>query len=179
MRINNKGGLMFEFALLLPLIVGLISFTIDMGRFINLSTTIQDATAVSARSGARLGYAGSTSNYSSCPINPEYSTFSPNTLLSSDDPSYNAFCESFEQIRRVSPGVELISFRIVTPSYSFSGNNDSGYWCNRNTNNNLYVTVAAEANLDFITPGLSSVFKFMNNGITVSAKGVAKCEVAR
>lgn len=172
---NKKGGLMFEFALLLPLIVGLISFTIDMGRYINLVTTIQDATSVAARAGARIGYAGNTSNYSSC-LN-----YNNNFLinLDNDNPSFNAFCESFEQIRRVSPNVKLESFSIITPVFSYNSSSDSGFWCKRDSNSNLYVTVSASANLDFITPGLSSVFKFMNDGVIVSTRGVARCEVAR
>jgi len=171
---NIKGGLMFEFALLLPLIVGLISFTIDMGRYINLVTTIQDATSVAARAGARIGYAGISNNYSSC---SNYNNFLIN--LDNENPSFNAFCESFEQIRRVSPNVQLESFSIITPVFSYNSSADSGFWCKRDTNSNLYVTVSASANLDFITPGLSSIFKFMNDGVIVSTRGVARCEVAR
>jgi hypothetical protein len=174
---KNKGGLMFEFALLLPLIVGLIGFTIDMGRYINLATTLQDSTSVAARAGARIGYAGDSNSYQECPVinNNDSQYYLPST----SNPSFNAFCESFEQIKRISQGVKMESFLIETPMFTFSSSDDSGYWCKRDNNKNLYVTISASANLDFITPGLSNVFKFMNDGVIVKAKGVARCEVAR
>ena len=159
-RNTRRGGLMFEFALLLPLIIFLISFTIDMGRLVSLNSTLHDATAVAARAGARQGFAGHIPGGQLC-----QTKFSSGAY-----PSYEAFCESFRPL----DGVVLDSIELLTPSPE-----GVDRWCSRISESNLYVTVRASATLNFITPGIETVIKAAQGGRSVVSVGVARCEVAR
>jgi hypothetical protein len=151
---------MFEFALLLPLVVFLIGFTIDMGRLVSLSTTLHDATAVAARAGARQGFAGTVPGGQTCPPSGVPATGA--------NPSYEAFCDAFINI----PGTKLLSVRVETPS----GNGE----CNRALGENgLYVRIYAKAHLDYITPGIETIVAAAANGEDLASRGIARCEVAR
>jgi len=159
-RSIRRGGLMFEFALLLPLVIFLISFTIDMGRLVSLNSTLHDATAVAARAGARQGFAGHIPGGQLC-----------QTMFSNGaNPSYEAFCESFRPL----DGVQLDTVELLTPSAE-----GVDRWCSRSSESNLYVTVRASATLNFITPGIENVIAAAQGGRSVISVGVARCEVAR
>ena len=155
-----KGGLMFEFALLLPLVMLLVAFTIDMGRLVSLSSTLHDATSVSARQGARVGYAGHIPGGKLCVGTP----------TSGVQPSYEAFCEAFRPL----DGAELLTLDITTPTAD-----GVDRWCNSNNKLNLYVTITATAKLNFITPGIDWIVSAANGGSHVRSVGVARCELAR
>jgi hypothetical protein len=157
---RRRGGLMFEFALLLPVVVFLIGFTVDMGRLVSLSSTLHDASAVAARSGARQGFAGSIPGGVPC----------NEPTRNGSNPSYDAFCEAFRPI----PGSRLISVELRSPS-----SDGTGRWCSRNYEGNLYVSFRARAHLDYITPGIESVIAVTKGGRDLVATGVARCEVAR
>jgi hypothetical protein len=158
---DRRGGLMFEFALLLPLVVFLIGFTIDMGRLVSVSTTLHDATSVAARAGARQGYAGTVPAGTPCPKTGVSTT--------GVNPSYEAFCEAFLDI----PGTDLVSVRVETPR-GISGE------CVRGIGESgLYVRVYAKAHLDYITPGMETIVAAAKGGRDIASRGVARCEVAR
>ncbi len=151
---------MFEFALLLPIVVFLIGFTVDMGRLVSLSSTLHDSTAVAARAGARQGFAGSIPGGPPCSELARYGA----------NPSYDAFCEAFRPIS----GSRLVSVELRSPA-----TDGSGRWCSRNSESNLYVSFRARAHLDYITPGIESVIAVTRGGRDLVATGVARCEVAR
>jgi hypothetical protein len=157
---RRRGGLMFEFALLLPLVVFLISFTIDMGRLVSLNSTLHDSTAVAARAGARQGFAGHIPGGQLC----------GSRISTGANPSYEAFCEAFRPL----DGVKLVSVELLSPSPD-----GVDRWCSRTSESNLYVTVRARANLNFITPGIENVIAAAQGGQDVVAVGLARCEVAR
>lgn len=152
---------MFEFALLLPLVVFLIGFTIDMGRLVSLTTTLHDATAVAARAGARQGFAGTVPGGVPCPPGGVRAT--------GTNPSYEAFCDAFLEI----PGTQLRSVRVETPR-------GLGGECTRELGEDgLYVRVYARAHLDYITPGMETIVAAAKGGRDLSSRGIARCEVAR
>jgi hypothetical protein len=151
---------MFEFALLLPLVMFLISFTIDMGRLVSLNSTLHDSTAVAARAGARQGFAGHIPGGQLC----------TSRIATGANPSYEAFCEAFRPL----DGVELRSVELLSPSPE-----GVDRWCSRTSEANLYVTVRARAKLNFITPGIDNVIAAAQGGREVVAVGLARCEVAR
>lgn len=157
---RRRGGLMFEFALLLPLVMFLIAFTIDMGRLVSLNSTLHDSAAVAARAGARQGFAGHIPGGVLCQTRT-----SPGV-----NPSYEAFCQAFRPL----DGVELRSVELLSPSPD-----GVDRWCSRSSESNLYVTVRAVAHLNFITPGIENVIAAAKGGRDVVAVGVARCEVAR
>ena len=154
-----KASLILEFTLILPFILLLITFSIDMGRTVMTSTGLHDSASIAARAGARQGIVGSYSSSSPCKDN-----------YLSMGPVYSAFCQSVNSL----PGLTADTFTIVTPSSPT---------CKRNngdpTNPELYITVRATAHVDYLTPGLNVL---LNTGLgdksNVSVTGVAKCEVA-
>ena len=52
---RRRGVVMIEFAMILPLFLFLMLFTVDMGRMVLLQAGLQDATQQSARAGAQVG----------------------------------------------------------------------------------------------------------------------------
>jgi hypothetical protein len=58
-RPRRRGTVFLEFAMIMPLFLFLVLFSIDMGRMVLVAGAMNDAAYVSARSGAQLGGAGS------------------------------------------------------------------------------------------------------------------------
>jgi Flp pilus assembly protein TadG len=52
---SRKGVELIEFAIVMPLLIFIILFSIDMGRNIFVAGTLQDAVYISARTGAQVG----------------------------------------------------------------------------------------------------------------------------
>jgi Flp pilus assembly protein TadG len=156
---KNKVSLILEFTLILPFILLLITFSIDMGRTVMTSTGLHDSASIAARAGARQGIVGSYSTANPCKDN-----------YLSMGPVYSAFCQSVNSL----PGLTADTFSILTPRSPT---------CKRNNGNptdpELYITVRATAHVDYITPGLNVL---LNTGLgsksNVTVTGVAKCEVA-
>lgn len=55
MKRRRRGSVMIEFALILPLFIFFILFSIDAGRLMLLRAELQDATQQAARAGAQVG----------------------------------------------------------------------------------------------------------------------------
>jgi Flp pilus assembly protein TadG len=129
-------------------------FTVDMGRLVLLTTGLHDAAAVSARAGARQGQAGTEKN----------------------GPSFRAF----EEASKVVPGLQDSQFKIVSPTTSVGSAGSK--WC---TTDDQYVRITATSDISFITPGLGALLGLVGSvdpsdaGVTISATGVARCEVIR
>lgn len=178
-RRRRKGGILLELVLSLPFSLILIFIVVDVGRLMLAGSALHDAVAVSARAGARIGNVGG---------NPVGTGGAPCTgNVERTAVSYHAFCQSAANI----PGAELVGFRILAPSSGAS--QDSYRYCRTD---DLYVTVAATAEFEFLTdvvarggqriigidiPGLGSVLRSERNGMTgaLHAVGTARCEVAR
>jgi Flp pilus assembly protein TadG len=60
---------MIEFAMVLPLFLFILLFTVDMGRMVLLQAALQDATQQAARSGAQVGGANKNGNKSQTTFN--------------------------------------------------------------------------------------------------------------
>lgn len=158
-RRKGRASVMLEFALIFPVALAIMLFAVDMGRLVLLNTGLHDATAVAARAGARQGFVGTDTS----------------------GPSYTAFQEAVDVLPGLSDSVS--SFSIVNPTTNFSGSDRSGRWC---TQTDLYVRVRAQADIQFITPGLGSILTAVGGGssnlpggVTITSTGVARCEVAR
>lgn len=54
----RRGAQMLEFALMLPIVLFMLTFMLDMGHMILLSGALQDSVGVAARAGAQVGGAG-------------------------------------------------------------------------------------------------------------------------
>lgn len=156
---RSRATVMLEFALILPVALAIMLFAVDMGRLVLLSTGLHDATAVSARAGARQGYIGT----------------------STKGPVKDAFAEA----SKVVPGLEtsITGLIIQSPRTTFSSGARTGAWC---TQSDIMVKVTANADIQFITPGLGSLLTMMTGNdsklpgaVNISSTGVARCEVAR
>lgn len=156
---KRRGSQLLEFALLIPMALVLITFSVDMGRLILATTSLSDATAVAARAGARVGYAGAIPAPGNCTGG-----------VGTSNPSYNAFC----QAATVLGGSRINSVELLTPS----GLGDRP--CIAGAESTEYVTVRARATLDFITPGLTSIVKLaLDSKALIEVTGTARCEVTR
>lgn len=159
MRTKRRGSQLLEFALLIPMALVLITFSVDMGRLILATTSLSDATAVAARAGARVGYAGAIPAPGDC-----------TSGLGGPNPAYNAFCQAAD----VLGGSRIDSVELLTPT----GLGDRA--CVAGADSTEYVTVRARASLDFITPGLTSIVKLTVSSRTlIEVTGTARCEVTR
>lgn len=159
----HKGSIMLEFVLILPLLLLLIVFAVDMGRTVMVSTGLHDSVAISARTGARQGVVGNTRNVNGSVCQDNYLA---------QGYVYSSFCQSVTSIPGLDGNVD--TFSILSPSSSV---------CKRSpgdvSNADLFVTVKAGAHIDYITPGLYEVIDlFMGDGSIIEAVAVAKCEVA-
>ena len=152
---------MLEFVLLLPFALFLITFSVDMGRVVMVSTGLHDSVSVAARAGARQGTVGTTR---SVPSNA-----CANAVYLPQDTVYNAFCQSVSSM----PGFVSNSFDILTPTSAE---------CQRDVNplsSRMFVTVRATAEVNYITPGLGQLIGIITgSGMTITQTGVARCEVA-
>lgn len=150
---------MFEFALLVPLVMFLIAFTIDMGRIVSISSTLYDATSVAARAGARVGYSGLMPEKNIC-----------KNVISNSAPSYHAFCEAYRPIA----GAELITVAVISPL-----SEDGIGSCASNSHSNSFVTIRSTAKVDLLTPGLESLLTAIRKGSQISTIAAAKCEISK
>lgn len=160
-----KAGQLLEFTLLIPMVVLLMTFSVDMGRLVVANTSLRDAAAISARAGARVGYAGIVPNPSDCSND------------SSSSISYHAFCQDATLLM----GARIKSYEVITPRYG--AENYCVYNGGVNSSTNMYITVKARAEMTFLTPGLAVAFRLsnsaMNSSTNLEAVGVARCEVSR
>jgi hypothetical protein len=138
----------------------ILVFSIDMGRTVLAATGLQDAAAVGARAGARIGYAGSIPGLGQC----------EGSSSSTGNPSYDAFCESAS----ILGGAEIVDVRIITP------NGYGSRYCTNASIDDTYVTIQAKAKLDYITPGLATLVGLATGeGSEIKVTGTARCEVTR
>jgi len=156
---RRRGGQLLEFTLLLPMALFLLVFSIDMGRTVLATTGLQDAAAVGARAGARIGFSGSVPGEGVCVGSS-----------STGNPSYDAFCESAS----ILGGARVTGVEILSPN---------GYgqrFCTESPESNTYVTIRARATIDYITPGLATLIGFTTGtGDDIVVTGTARCEVTR
>lgn len=154
---RSKASVMLEFALILPLALAIMLFTVDMGRLVLLSTGLHDSAAVAARAGARQGLVGTDSS----------------------GPAFNAFTEASQVV----PGLATSTFEVNSPRTIPAGGGGN-FWC---TPNDQYVRVTGKADISFITPGLGALLSMVGSvdpssvpsSVSISSTGVARCEVIR
>jgi Flp pilus assembly protein TadG len=154
---RRRGGILLEFALILPLALALITFSVDMGRLVMARTALHDAVSIAARTGARTGNPGTI---------PSGSTCAPGVAVPADQASLKSFCEALGRTGLVSPS----TVTLLAPS--------AGY-CRRDRQEDLFVTVTSTARVDYITPGLSGLLGLFEGGRDIKVTATARCEVAR
>lgn len=156
-RRARRGGILLEFALILPLALALITFSVDMGRLVMARTALQDAVNVAARTGARTGNPGPFPSGKPCTadVTPDAGAV-----------SYNAFCQALSGTSLVAAdSVELLG--------------PTGGVCRRGADATLFVTVSAQARVSYVTPGLSALLGLAGDANNVRVTATARCEVAR
>lgn len=153
-RRARRGGILLEFALILPLALAVITFSIDMGRVVLARTGLHDAVSVAARTGARTGNPGVIPAGEPCLTAPAAS-----------EAAYSSFCTAVTGL----PGVHPTSVKLAAPT---------GGVCDRDADQ-LFVTVSAEADITYLTPGLRQLIGLASKGTIVRATATARCEVAR
>ena len=157
---RRRAGQLLEFTLLLPMALFILVFSIDMGRTVLATTGLQDAAAVGARAGARIGYAGSVPGSGLCET----------AGRSTGNPSYDAFCEAAS----ILGGAEITGVEIISP------NGYGSRYCTEASLDDTYVTIQARAQLDYITPGLATLVGLATGeGSDITVTGTARCEVTR
>jgi hypothetical protein len=171
---------MIEFALILPIFMFMIMFTLDMGKMVLMSGAMQDATFSAARTGAQLGGAGldptSTSggqicnNGSTCDSSLTYSSL---LETAQQIPGYGGKCSD------VAAGSSLGCLRDMTI--------ERGAVCADNPDND-HVAIRARYSTTVTTPFLLSLMDMFSDGRdsrvqdgkwTLYATAVARCEVIR
>jgi len=153
---RRRGAQMLEFVLLLPLTLGVVLFSIDMGRIILLSGQVQDAANVAARTGAQLGGA--------C-VNPTTGAASPS--CTNTGPAADSFFNTLEQ------GIGSTEGATITV--------DSGGICRMLGQPDSHVTVTAQHPVNLIFPGFQQLLNLTESDDqwVISATAVARCEVVR
>ena len=144
------GSLILEFALMLPFIVAFMLAVVDLGRIALTYTSLQDATAASARAVARtgkVGYLGSGECAGTTPLPQNVAMF--------------AFCNAASTVPfvldpRLEPG-------LIQPRSGYCARSGADY----------YVEVHAAAR-----PALV-LWDYLPEDWSVTATAVARCEVGR
>jgi Flp pilus assembly protein TadG len=147
---KRRGATLLEFAMVLPLILVLIMFAVDMGRMAMLSGALADATGVAARRAAQYGAAGN-----------------PTT-----GPARQAFDQQIVLVPGLSQGVDAAG----TQAFTVEVTSTSGQIC---TVDKPYVRITGRADVRFITPGVYTMLSaFKGDGLMLRYTAVARCEVA-
>lgn len=152
MRRHRRASLMIEFALILPLFIFFILFSIDAGRLMLLRAELQDATQQAVRAGAQVGGA-------------EFNGFSPSR-------------DAFDRAVSYAPGLEAArvqSFEILGPPTNKCGTGSVA--TTHVTISTEYraqlVTPGLGALLDIVTDNVS----VPGDGWILRATSTARCEV--
>jgi len=137
-----------EFGILLPLVLFITVFAIDLGRLIWLGAAVQDAAYQSAQTGAQVGGA---------------------CLPTGNCDQSSLARQSYNQAISAIPGA-------ASPS-TISWHPTTGQVCT-STGSNSNVTIVAGYPMTFLTPGLDTIMKvIVGPNPQIVAMGVARCEV--
>lgn len=159
---SRRASLLLEFALILPVIMFIILFTVDIGSMVLIHGAMQDATYSSARSGAQVGGAGldGATGAHVCGKGP--------CSLGS---TYNSLTTAMSEIPGGSHLVAFEGMSIV-----------DGDRCTANApDNDVVIKVSYKPKL--LTPGLPQLIGLFQaksgDQWTMTATAVARCEVVR
>ena len=158
---RQRAAIILEFVLVLPLILALLVFSVDIGRMVMARMSLHDVVSTAARAGARQGYSG---------------TDSPGGALCAKsftgNPTYDSFCNSVNA-GSLMGGVQATRMWITSPT-------PGGGYCDRATAGALFVTAHATADMRFITPGLRELLTGeLDAEAVLEETAVARCENAR
>lgn len=165
----RRAATMLEFALILPMFMFMMMFTLDMGHLVLMSGAMQDATFSAARTGAQVGGAGidtrATGQGAVC----------PNGEPCKSGSTYRSLMESAAQIPGYNRLGKVESMKVVHGAVCLDGAND-------------HVQIKVTYSTDLVTPGLTSLLKMVAadkgptpnyDHWTLTATGIARCEVIR
>lgn len=162
---------MLEFALILPIFMFMLLFTIDMGHLILMSSAMQDATYAAATTGAQVGGAGIDTSGSGMLVCNNGTTCRAGS-------TYRSLTSSASQI----PGYgKLGSLDSSTPMVIVHGATcvDDGV--------NDHVVIRTKYSTSLLTPGLGALLKMMSgssngvsdNGWVLTSTAAVRCQVIR
>jgi Flp pilus assembly protein TadG len=151
LRRSRKGVEIIEFAFVLPAILFILLFAIDMGRNIFVAGSLQDAAYISARTGAQVGGA--------CVGSPGCNTSA----------AHNVFYQSLGAIPGAVPASAV--WKVTSGGTCTLAAADP---------TNSYVTITVTYPEKLVTPGLATALQIVTGGSPkVTAVGIARCEVVR
>lgn len=168
---RSRAATMMEFVLILPLMLFVVLFTVDMGNVIFVNGTMQDAAYSSARAGAQVGGGsmttdgrfpcGTTKTSTSCRQGASWTAFN---AAVQNVPGYTSKQISGAQMQILTGGKCTAA---ATPSRSDN-----------------HVTVKVTYNHKLLTPGLSVLMswsgsKIDNGAWAMSVTASSRCEVVR
>lgn len=163
---------MLEFAFVLPILMFVLLFIVDMGHLMLMSGAMQDATFSAARTGAQVGGAAIDANGTGRIVcGGDGANGNPCRAGS----TYRSLLDTAQQI----PGYgSLGSMREMTVVH--------GAVC-RDDGTNDHVELRTTYRTSLVTPGLGAMLNLMSPGAnssadgewTLSATAVARCEVIR
>jgi hypothetical protein len=169
---RRRGATLLEFLLILPLLIFVSLFTVDMGHVILVNGAMQDAAYAAARAGAQVG-GGS--------LDPATGTFPCGTGASGSTcrtgVSYEAFSAAVGNI----PG--FASGKVIDPQMRIL----SGGRCEATANAvrpDNHVTVEVSYSQELITPGLALLMQWSGSRVddsrwVMSVTATSRCEVVR
>lgn len=175
-RRKNRATTMLEFAIVLPIFLFMMLFTIDMGTVILISGSVNDVTYSAARAGSQSGGAGVAVASGSV------------TYVCSDAGSTNRTCNRGRSYQVLESGIDAIPFGGSGDSRLFSKPSMTIVSGSRCQNASTMVVIRSDYTVNMITPGLNSMMNiiggrddsnFPEKGWRLSTTGVARCEIVR
>lgn len=164
----RRAATMMEFVLILPVLLFVTLFTVDMGNVILTNGAMQDAAYSAARSGAQVGGGGlvpSTGRYP-CALN----------VSCTQGVAYDSFKESVQNV----PGFSKKVFDGAKMQLQ------SGSRCTAAGGSvpNNHVTVKVTYTQNMVTPGLTWLMSWTGSNVAdgkwnMSVTAVSRCEVVR
>jgi Flp pilus assembly protein TadG len=148
-NLRRRGAAMLEFAIVLPVMLFLLLFTLDVGRTLLVQSVVQDSAFAAARAAAQIG-----------------ETSGAESVFSSSLALMPAAIDT--EVLRISSGTGRAG-----ASAQSAGQTECSI-------ERPYVYVYAQVRVPLFTPGLGALIgAARQEGWTLSASAVARCEVAR
>lgn len=170
-RRRSRAATMMEFVLILPLMLFVVLFTVDMGNVILVNGAMQDAAYSAARAGAQVG-GGSLTPDGRYPCGQGASGTS-----CTQGASYEAFRSSVANV----PGYTSKQLSAVSMQIATGGRCAANATAARSDN---HVTIRVAYNQKLLTPGLSVLMDWSGSDMEdgawkMAAVASSRCEVVR
>lgn len=168
---RRRGATMMEFVLILPVLLFVTLFTIDMGNVILTNGAMQDAAYSAARSGAQLGGGGldPATGKITCALNTQCR----------NGVAYDSFASTMQYVPGHSNQVFTEPRMTLVAGAKCSAGN---YQTSSTPNNHVIVKVTYKQKM--LTPGLTWLMQWTGSSVdsgvwNMSVTAVSRCEVVR